>query len=77
MLSINISYKYQGTKYLTGALFLAFLFGLLTEFLQQFIPGRNMDFADAIADSIGVFIGYFLYEVYKFKIDKTLLKFGA
>ena len=38
------------------------LLGFLTEYLQQFIPGRNMDFYDALADSIGVFCAFYLYK---------------
>jgi len=38
------------------------LLGLLTEVLQQFIPGRGMDIYDGIADTLGVAIAYFAYK---------------
>lgn len=38
------------------------LLGFLTEYLQQFIPGRNMDFYDALADSVGVFCAFYFYK---------------
>lgn len=34
----------------------------LTEFLQQFIPGRGMDIYDAIADTFGVAAAYYFYK---------------
>jgi len=36
--------------------------GLLTEVLQQFIPGRNMDMYDGIADTLGIIVAYYLYK---------------
>ncbi len=35
------------------------LLGFLTEFLQQFIPGRNMDIYDALTDALGVFCAFY------------------
>lgn len=40
------------------------LLGLLTEVLQQFIPGRNMDIYDGIADILGVVIAYYIYRLF-------------
>ncbi|MFK7980576.1 MAG: VanZ family protein [Saprospiraceae bacterium] len=50
--------KEKNTEIIIWAIFL----GFLTEYLQQFIPGRNMDFYDALADSIGVFCAFYLYK---------------
>jgi len=36
--------------------------GFLTEFLQQFILGRNMDIYDALADTIGVVFAYYFFK---------------
>lgn len=42
------------------------LYGILIEFAQSFIPGRGMEFADAIADTSGCIMGWGLfYLVYK------------
>ena len=38
------------------------LLGLLTEVLQQFIPGRGMDIYDGIADTLGVVAAYYIYK---------------
>ena len=43
------------------------LLGFLTEFLQQFIPGRNMDIYDALADTLGVFSAFYLHKRQNFK----------
>lgn len=55
----------------------AIFFGLLTEVGQQFIPGRDMDIYDGIADTIGIIVGYYFYKKFRFKLDKLILKFGA
>ena len=38
------------------------LLGLMTEVLQQFIPGRNMEMYDGIADTLGVMSAYYFYK---------------
>ena len=38
------------------------LFGLISEVIQQYIPGRNMDIYDGIANSLGVASAYFYYK---------------
>lgn len=37
--------------------------GLLTEVLQQFIPGRGMDIYDGIADTLGIVFAYYVYKI--------------
>jgi len=76
-LAINLCYKYQKNEALIGVLFGGILFGFLTEILQQFIPGRNMDIYDAIADTLGIIVGYYFYSSYKFKLDKFIMKVGG
>lgn len=58
-------------------MFSAIILGLLTEVLQQFIPGRGMDIYDGIADTLGTVIGYYIYRSNKSKLDKLILKMGA
>ena len=60
-LSISICNKYIKTKKLVEILFFAIMLGFITEVLQQFIPGRNTDIYDAIADTLGVIVGYYFY----------------
>jgi len=76
-LSINILYKYNGTRVLSFYLFLAVLMGLGTEFFQQYIPGRNMDIIDAIADILGIVGAYLFYLLKPKKTTVFLLKLGA
>ncbi|MDA3818660.1 MAG: VanZ family protein [Prolixibacteraceae bacterium] len=74
MLSINICYRFYENKRLIDSLIWAIFFGLMTEVIQQFIPGRNMDIYDAIADTLGVISGFYLYKKAHIKIDIILLK---
>lgn len=71
-LSINICYRFQQPKNLIPMLMWGILFGLMTEVIQQFVPGRNMDMLDGIADTLGMISGYYLYQKYKSAIDKTI-----
>lgn len=76
-LSINICYKYQKNEKLIEAIFWGIILGFTTEVIQQFIPGRNMDIYDGIADTLGIISGYYFYRSKNLKIDKILVKFGA
>lgn len=41
-------------------------YGILIEFIQHLIPGRSLEFADMLANSLGCFIGYgMFFLVYK------------
>ncbi len=50
------------TKNIPDLLLGCILLGFLTEFLQQFIPGRNMDIYDGIADTLGIACAYYFYK---------------
>ena len=76
-LSVNICFKYQKNEKLLGAIIWAIFFGLMTEIIQQSIPGRDMDIYDGITDVFGIITGYYVYRKLHLKIDKILLKFGA
>lgn len=47
---------------ITEIIMWSILLGFLTEFLQQFIPGRNMDIYDALADTVGVVFAYYFFK---------------
>ncbi len=49
-------------KYYPDLLLGCILLGLLTEIVQQFIPGRNMDIYDGVADTLGVISAYYFYK---------------
>lgn len=44
-----------------GIVLLFILFGILMEWLQGFVPGRDQSFFDAIANMLGVGIGFIIY----------------
>ena len=58
-LSIQICRKFHNGEKLFPALLWAVVLALMTEVLQQKIPGRNMEVYDAIADILGIFLGYY------------------
>ena len=76
-LSVNICYKYPVGNKRVEFLMLAILFGLITEVLQQFVPGRDMNIYDGVADTVGVLIGHYLYQKNQIMFDKFILKLGA
>lgn len=77
ILSINACYKYQNYERRTEAIIWMIFFGLMTEVIQQFIPGRDMDIYDGIADTLGVISGYYIYKMNQLTLDKVIIKLGA
>lgn len=77
LLGINVLYKYEHNKKLLEYLLLCIVLGFNTEILQDFIPGRSLDFYDALADTLGVIIAYYIYKIMAIFIQKTLKKLGA
>ena len=55
--------------FLTAALIISSLYGLLDEIHQSFVPGRNSEFLDWLADSLGSAVGVLIvfYLLKKFK----------
>lgn len=47
-------------------------YGILIEFLQGLIPGRQPSFLDVIANSTGVFIGSGLYYLFGDRVHRVL-----
>lgn len=76
-LAINVLYAYHDNQKLFLYLALTLILCPLTEFLQQYIPGRNMDLIDTIADFAGVLFAYLLYQIRKEKVDLLMQKMGA
>lgn len=61
-------YKFLYLRYHAVRLSVAgcIMYGLLLELIQALIPGRNIEYLDMIADSVGCFLGLGLfYAVYK------------
>lgn len=61
VLSLNVGLVVK--KFKTFAFYIPLLigYGLLLEYLQGFVPGRQPSWLDAIANSMGVCIGFILY----------------
>lgn len=73
-LSVNTCIKFMEHKKLIQILFYVVLLGFATEVAQNYIPGREMDIFDAIADTLGVMAGYMVYDKYRIGIDRMLLR---
>lgn len=60
---VFINYKRGRRTYivLIVSLIFSILYALSDEFHQSFVPGRNPDVFDALADGIGSFIGIMIY----------------
>ena len=60
---LSLNFGFLSTKirsYFIGIPFLI-AYGLLIEFFQGFVPGRDPSFYDALANSVGVFSGFFIF----------------
>jgi VanZ family protein len=60
---LSLNFGFISTKirsYFIGIPFLI-AYGLLMEFFQGFVPGRDPSFYDALANSAGVFSGFFIF----------------
>lgn len=60
--AFNASRKFEEKKYLLTIIFVI-LYGALDEIHQAFVPKRSPEFADLLADSIGVLIFLFLNSI--------------
>jgi VanZ family protein len=76
-LSMNLCFKFWNHKKLSEVLMLSIFFGLMTEVIQQFIPGRDMDIYDGLTDVIGIIAGFYFYQFFKNFVDRIFLKVGA
>ena len=61
ILSLNFGFISSKIRsYFIGIPFLI-AYGLLIEFFQGFVPGRDPSFYDTLANSVGVFLGFFIF----------------
>jgi len=61
ILSLNFGFiSTKNRSYFVGIPFLI-AYGILIEFFQGFVPGRDPSFYDALANSAGVFSGFFIF----------------
>ena len=63
---LSLNFGFISTKirsYFIGIPFLI-AYGLLIEFFQGFVPGRDPSFYDALANFVGVFSGFFIFRLF-------------
>ena len=63
---LSLNFGFLSTKirsYFIG-IPLLIAFGILIEFFQGFVPGRDPSFYDALANSVGVFLGFFIFSLF-------------
>ena len=63
---LSLNFGFLSTKirsYFIGIPFLI-AYGLLIEFFQGFVPGRDPSFYDALANFVGVFSGFFIFRLF-------------
>ena len=66
----NSDYNMSFSKCLIASVALAFLYGVLDEFHQYFVPTRNANLQDALFDGIGALLGAIVYRVRNIKLYK-------
>ena len=79
LLSLTLIYQnkilFFKKYFLAAALVISSIYGLLDEIHQRFVPGRNSEFLDWVADSLGAAVGVFVvfYLLKKFKYFPKLV----
>lgn len=58
LFSLNVAVLFKARKTQIIALILVFLYSMLIEFIQGFIPGREPSGLDLIANASGIMIGF-------------------
>ncbi|NRB78881.1 MAG: VanZ family protein [Saccharospirillaceae bacterium] len=72
ILSMSFWLGFQKAKPVWLVLILLIMFGVLIEILQSFVPGRLMSLMDAIANGLGILVGYcFCVFIIQFKIGAS------
>ncbi len=74
MIGLKKQYTFKRLRYKAVPFTIVFsiCYGFLMELLQGLIlPDRTFDMLDALANTIGVLVGWILFECIFFKIDKT------
>jgi VanZ family protein len=64
VLSLNLGFVVKRVKTYLFCIPLLFAYGLLLEYFQGFVPGRQPSWLDALANSIGVVIGLIIFWIY-------------
>lgn len=65
-LSKQYNYLFLRRNAVSVSIAVGIIYGVLIEVVQDFIPGRSLEIADIVANTLGCFIGFGLfYLVYK------------
>jgi len=64
LLKVSMVKNFPGKPILIAAIY-SVAFGVCIEFIQRLIPGRSFSLYDMIANTIGVVIGYLLFQFLK------------
>ena len=64
ILSLNFGFISTKNRYYLLGIPLLISYGLLMEFFQGFVPGRDPSFYDALANTCGVLIGFIIYRCF-------------
>lgn len=69
------NFPQKRTKYIIWVVFLTgSLFALSDEIHQYFVPGRNCDFWDWVADSIGIIVALMLLKIIRKPLIRKIVK---
>ena len=77
LLALNLFHRYDGDKKTLTVLLGLLAVSVVVELIQRYIPGRCMDFYDAIANVLGVTTACYVYYRNKIFINRLLLKLGG
>jgi len=66
----NTNYGLSGNTLISLVLLFSLLYGVSDEYHQFFVPGRDSNWVDVVADSIGGVIGGWIY--YRLKREKRV-----
>lgn len=70
ILVINMISSFNLKNLITISILICFAYALSDEFHQLFVDGRSCELRDVLIDTIGSFIGIFIYNVFKKRLIK-------
>ena len=70
LVSLNLFYRFRLDQDRLVILFVFIGFGFLSEYIQNFVPGRFMDLLDGVADAIGICLAYISYRLAPLWFDR-------
>ena len=70
ILVINMLSSFNLKNLITISILICFTYALSDEFHQLFVDGRSCELRDVLIDTIGSFIGIFIYNVFKKRLIK-------